>query len=155
MAYTKNVYRTPFKKDFIKAVSNPDAHFAHFKEAIDFVLPVGTIILAVKAGTVVDIKVDSKEGGSNPKYNNLKYVNYITIKHSNEEYSQYAHLKHKGALVKLGEKVKVGQPIAISGTTGFTTAPHLHFHIFKLNKTGVGWESLRVRFKEKIKIDKN
>ena len=156
MAITKNIYAFPFKKkDLIKAISHPKAHFAHFKEAIDFILPGGTILLAPKAGKVVDIKVDSKEGGADPKYNDMKYLNYMTIQHSSGEFSQYAHLKYKGSLVKLGDEVKQGQPIALSGNTGFTTAPHLHFHIFKLNKTDVGWESLKVRFKEKIVIDKS
>jgi len=154
MASTKNIYALPFKKkDLIKAISHPKAHFAHFKHAIDFVLPEGTILLAPKAGKVIDIKVDSKQGGTDPKYNDLKYLNYMTIQHSNEEFSQYAHLKHQDSPVKLGDKVIQGQPIALSGNTGFTTAPHLHFQIFKLNNTEVGSESLKVKFKEKIVID--
>lgn len=114
---TKNIYLFPFKKEnFINAISDPRAHFAHFKYAIDFSLPEGTIILASKAGTVIDVKVDSKKGGNSPKY--IKHMNYVTLKHSNEEYSQYGHLKYKSALVKLGEKVKIRQPIALSGNTG-------------------------------------
>ncbi len=151
---TKNIYALPFKKKkFSKAISHPKAHFAHFKYAIDFVLPEGTVILAPKAGKVIDIKIDSNQGGADPKYNDMEYANYMTIQHSNGEFSQYAHLKCGGALVKLGDKVKQGQPIAISGNTGFTTAPHLHFQIFKLNNTEVGWESLKVKFKEKIRVD--
>lgn len=73
MALTKNIYALPFKKkDLVKAISSPRAHFAHFKHAIDFILPVGTKLLAPRAGTVVDIKVDSKEGGPDPKYNDMK-----------------------------------------------------------------------------------
>ena len=78
MALTKNIYALPFKKrDLIKAVSDPRAHFAHFKHAIDFILSEGTKILAAKSGIVVVIKVDSKEGGADPKYNDIKYLNYI------------------------------------------------------------------------------
>jgi len=155
MVRTKNLYAFPFmKKDLIKAISNPVVHFAHFRHAIDFILPEGSQVLASKGGTVVDIKVDSREGGSNPKYNNLKYVNYLTLKHSNAEYSQYLHLKYKGSLVKLGEKVKMKQPIALSGNTGLTTRPHLHFQVFKLNRTKIGWETIKVRFREKISVDR-
>jgi murein DD-endopeptidase MepM/ murein hydrolase activator NlpD len=154
MASTKNTYALPFKKkDLIKAISHPKVHFAHFKYAIDFVLPEGTTLIAPKAGKVIDIKVDSKLGGADPKYNNIKYLNYMTIQHSNGEFSQYAHLKYQGSFVKVGDKVKQGQAITLSGNTGFTTAPHLHFQIFKLNDTKVGWESLKVKFKEKIVID--
>lgn len=64
MAITKNIYSLPFKKkDFVDAVSDPRAHFAHFKHAVDFGLPEGTTILASRGGMVVDIKVDSKVGG--------------------------------------------------------------------------------------------
>jgi len=154
MATTKNVYSLPLnKKDFRLAVSDERvAHVGHAKHAIDFPLPIGTKILAAKSGTVVDVKVDSKKGGFNKKYADLKYLNYLTIKHSNGEFSQYAHLKHNGALVKLGDKVKEKQPIALSGNTGYTSEPHLHFHVLKLNKTKIGWETLEVRFKKKLKI---
>ncbi len=153
MASTKNKYSLPMrKKDFNVAVSDPKAHFAHGKHSIDFPLPIGTNILAAKGGDVADVKVDSKKGGKNPKYKNIKYLNYLTIHHAGGEFSQYAHLKHKGALVKVGDKVKEGQPIALSGNTGYSTAPHLHFHVLKLNKTKLGWETLKIRFKEKIQI---
>lgn len=155
MGYTKNKYSLPFKKkNLIKAISHPKAHFAHFKHAIDFILPEGTELLAPKTGKVLDIKMDSKEGGADPKYNDMKYLNYMTIQHSDGEFSQYAHLKYKGALVKLGDIVRKGQLIAISGNTGFTTAPHLHFQIFKLNNTEIGWETLKIRFNERIFIDR-
>lgn len=155
MALSKNIYSLPcYKKDLIKAISDPRAHFAHFKYAIDFILPEGSKILASKSGTVIDIKIDSKFGGADPKYNDRKYVNYVTLKHSNGKYSQYAHLKYKGSLVKVGDKIKNRQPIALSGNTGFSTAPHLHFQVFKLNKTKIGWETLEVRIKEKVYIDK-
>jgi|SRR3989344_2660939 len=155
MVFTKNVYGLPLKKkDLIKAISHPKAHFGPFKEAIDFVLPEESFILAPKAGEVIEIKVDSKEGGFEPKYNDVKYLNYMTIQHSDGEYSQYAHLRHKGALVKVGDKVKKGRPIALSGNTGFTTTPHLHFLIFKLNNSEIGFESLKIRFDEKISVDR-
>jgi len=155
MAITKNVYALPFrKKDLVKALSDPRAHFAHFRHAIDFILPEGSRILAPRAGKVIDIKVDSRQGGAEPKYDDIKYVNYLTLQHSDGEYSQYIHLKHKGSLVKLGQKVKSGQPIALSGNTGFSTTPHLHFMVFKLDNTKIGWESLKVKFKERIAVDR-
>jgi murein DD-endopeptidase MepM/ murein hydrolase activator NlpD len=47
--------------------------------------------------------------------------------------AHYVHLNLNGAIVEVGDKVKVGQPIAISGMTGFTTIPHLHLVIYKAN----------------------
>lgn len=155
MALTKNIYALPFKKKYqIKAFSDPRVHFAHFKHAIDFIMPEGTKILASKHGLVAAVKVDSKEGGSNPKYNSIYYLNFITLKHINGEYSEYVHLKHNSALVKLGQKVKIGQPIALSGNTGFSTEPHLHFQVSRYCKTKVGIETLKIRFKEKVVVDR-
>ena len=153
MAFTKNKYALPFKEEVPnKAISDPRVHFAHFKHAIDFLLPEGTKLMASAAGTVVKVKVDSKEGGPDPKYKDPKYLNHITIQHGNGEYSYYSHLRHQGALVRVGDNIKEGQPIAISGNTGFTTAPHLHFCVFRLSDTEAGWETLEVDFKEKIFI---
>lgn len=142
----------PFRREvLIKAVSDPRVHFAHFQHAIDFVLSEGTKLLAAATGEVLKIKVDSNKGGSDPKY--AEYTNYMIVKHNNGEYSYYSHLSYEGALAKVGDRVEEGQPIAISGNTGFSTAPHLHFAILKLNNTEVGWETLKVRFKEEISIE--
>jgi murein DD-endopeptidase MepM/ murein hydrolase activator NlpD len=152
---TKNTYNLPFyKKDLIDIISDSKVHFAHFKHAIDFILPKGSKILAAKSGKVVDLKVNSNKGGSSLRYNNIKYTNYITLKHSNEEYSQYIHLKHLGNLVKVGDKVRTQQPIAISGNTGFLTREHLHFQVFRLNKTDIGWETLKIKFKDRIRVNR-
>ncbi len=151
-----NVYCLPFKKkDLISASSDPRAHFAHFKHAIDFSLPEGSELLAVADGEVVDLKIDSRKGGYDPKYNGDKYLNYLTLKHANGEYSQYCHLKYNGSLVKIGDKVKKGQVIALSGNTGFSTEPHLHFHIFILTDKKIDWETIPINFEEEIKVDRS
>ena len=156
MVTTKNIYSLPIsKKDFIFAVSDKRAHFGHLKYSVDFPLPEGTKILASEEGVVTDIKQDSSEGGHEKKYEDIKYLNYITILHDNFEFSQYAHLKHNGALVKKGQKVKRGQVIGLSGNTGDSTEPHLHFHVLKLNTTKAGWETIKIKFKERIYIKRN
>ncbi|WP_415948183.1 M23 family metallopeptidase [Streptomyces sp. KLOTTS4A1] len=86
----------------------------------DFAVPVGTPVEAVHAGTVV--KAGPNGGGDGPAYGNA-----IVIKHSNGKYSQYAHLSK--IQVKIGQKVKTGQRIALSGNTGNSSGPHLHFEI--------------------------
>ncbi len=55
------------------------------------------------------------------------YGNFIMIKHSNTLYTCYGHLS--SFEVKAGQEVKRGQRIAISGNTGITTGPHLHFEV--------------------------
>lgn len=153
MAQTKNLYSLPIRKrDFTEAISDPRAHYGILKYAIDFPLNKGTAILAAAGGIVIDIKIDSKSGGSAKKYMNMKYLNYLTLKHRHGEYSQYGHLKYHGTLVKVGEQVKRGQPIALSGNTGYTTAPHLHFHVSRNTAKDPGWETLKIRFRNKFKI---
>jgi murein DD-endopeptidase MepM/ murein hydrolase activator NlpD len=55
--------------------------------------------------------------------------NYIIIDHGAGEYSLYAHLQTGSVRVKLGDKVRSGQPIGKLGSSGNSTAPHLHFQV--------------------------
>ncbi|WP_327254305.1 M23 family metallopeptidase [Streptomyces sp. NBC_01244] len=94
--------------------------WSHKHSGQDFAVPVGTPVDAVSAGTVV--KAGPNGGGDGPAYGNA-----IVIKHANNTYSQYAHLSK--IQVKIGEKVAKGERIALSGNTGNSSGPHLHFEI--------------------------
>ncbi|WP_381795317.1 M23 family metallopeptidase [Streptomyces niveus] len=89
----------------------------------DFAVSVGTKVKAVHTGTVV--KAGPNGAGDGPAYGNA-----IVIKHgtgSSAKYSQYAHLSK--VKVQAGQKVDKGQSIALSGNTGNSSGPHLHFEI--------------------------
>ncbi|NEB00749.1 M23 family metallopeptidase [Streptomyces sp. SID13726] len=86
----------------------------------DFAVPSGTKVVAAHGGTVV-------KAGSNGAGDGAAYGNAIVIKHGNGTYSQYAHLSRIN--VKVGQVVKTGQRIALSGSTGNSSGPHLHFEI--------------------------
>ncbi|MEV8336449.1 M23 family metallopeptidase [Streptomyces niveus] len=89
----------------------------------DFAVNVGTNVKAVHTGTVV--KAGPNGAGDGPAYGNA-----IVIKHgtgSSAKYSQYAHLSK--VKVNVGQKVDKGQSIALSGNTGNSSGPHLHFEI--------------------------
>ncbi|GKQ37258.1 M23 family metallopeptidase [Streptomyces sp. A012304] len=86
----------------------------------DFAVPSGTKVKAAHGGKVV--KAGGNGAGDGPAYGNA-----VVIKHSNGVYSQYAHLSHID--VKVGQIVKTGQRIALSGNTGNSSGPHLHFEI--------------------------
>jgi murein DD-endopeptidase MepM/ murein hydrolase activator NlpD len=58
------------------------------------------------------------------------YSNFITILHSNGEYSRYDHLEYRSSKVRLGQHVSACQEIAKVGMTGYTYIPHLHFQVF-------------------------
>ncbi|MFG2786639.1 M23 family metallopeptidase [Streptomyces sp. NPDC048419] len=80
---------------------------------IDFHAASGTTVHAVGAGTVVQ----TGWGGA--------YGNQIVIKMHDGTYTQYGHLSSIG--VSVGQTVTPGQQIGLSGSTGNTTGPHLHF----------------------------
>ncbi|WP_406007495.1 M23 family metallopeptidase [Streptomyces sp. NBC_00637] len=93
----------------------------------DFAVPSGTKVMAAHGGTVV--KAGGNGAGDGPAYGNA-----IVIKHANGVYSQYAHLSRIN--VKVGQIVKTGQKIALSGNTGNSSGPHLHFEIRKTANYG-------------------
>jgi murein DD-endopeptidase MepM/ murein hydrolase activator NlpD len=86
----------------------------------DFAVASGTEVVAAHGGTVV-------KAGGNGAGDGAAYGNAIVIKHGNGTYSQYAHLSRID--VKIGQVVSTGQHIALSGSTGNSTGPHLHFEI--------------------------
>ncbi|WP_327736722.1 M23 family metallopeptidase [Streptomyces nojiriensis] len=94
--------------------------WSHKHSGQDFAVPVGTPVKAAAAGVVV--KAGPNGGGDGPAYGNA-----IVIKHANATYSQYAHLSK--IQVKVGQKVNASQRIALSGNTGNSSGPHLHFEI--------------------------
>lgn len=94
--------------------------------ALDIVMPVGTTILAAKAGVVMDIEENFNKGGTDLK----KFVdkaNHVRILHEDGTMTVYAHLDLASVTVRRGARVKAGQRIARSGNTGFSSGPHLHF----------------------------
>ncbi|WP_448528238.1 M23 family metallopeptidase [Raineya sp.] len=89
---------------------------AQFHPGIDFAAPHGTPIYATADGEVV--VANNNFGG---------YGNEIQIKHSEDYTTLYAHLSRFN--VRLGQKVKRGECIGYVGSTGFSTAPHLHYEV--------------------------
>ncbi|MGW2258869.1 M23 family metallopeptidase [Streptomyces sp. NPDC001780] len=94
--------------------------WAHKHSGQDFAVPVGTPVHAAHQGTVV--KAGPNGAGDGPAYGNA-----IVIKHKDGTYSQYAHLSQID--VSVGQQVKTDQKIALSGNTGNSSGPHLHFEI--------------------------
>ena len=94
--------------------------------ALDFAAEIGTPVLAARSGTVMQVESDfSKAGLKREKYGGR--ANFVRIVHDDGSMALYAHLKADGALVRVGQRVSAGQQIGLSGNTGFTTGPHLHF----------------------------
>lgn len=110
------------------------------KYAFDFDMPESSLVSAARGGTVGFVSVNNKEGGKNKEY--LKQANKIMVCHNDGTVAVYAHLRHKGALVDIGDQVYAGEIIGFSGNTGFSTTPHLHFVVL------AGSKSIPIKFRE-------
>ncbi|MER7179718.1 peptidoglycan DD-metalloendopeptidase family protein [Streptomyces hyaluromycini] len=86
-----------------------------YHTGVDFVVPTGTPVKAVGAGTVVT----AGWGGA--------YGNQVVIRLADGYYAQYGHLS--ALSVTVGQTVTAGQQVGLSGATGNVTGPHLHFEI--------------------------
>lgn len=102
--------------------------------AIDFNMPISTLVYAARDGIVVLIKEDSNIGGKGNRYG--AHANYITIMHNDGSFASYVHLQQNGALVRIGEQILRGQQIGLSGNTGNSSGPHLHFDVQIPNTSG-------------------
>ncbi len=123
-------YRLPFEYARVRVDQGPGGSFSHNdpqnRHAVDFALPEGTPIVAVREGVVMQVEYDFDKAGLNrEKYGGR--ANFIRIVHGDGSMAVYAHLQPEGVQVRAGQRVRKGQRIGLSGNTGFSTAPHLHF----------------------------
>ena len=132
-----NIYRLPVPENSLERVdkTSSPAHIGNLRNAIDFIVPENTPVLASADGVVTHVKNDSNIGGPHPIYWN--YTNFITIMHANEEYSRYDHLAPQSSKVQVGQIINEGQVIAEVGMTGYTFRPHLHFQVFIYTGTNI------------------
>ena len=95
--------------------------------AIDFALPDGTPVYAAREGVVINARHDSFKGAADPLM--LDQANVVQILHEDGTIAVYAHLHWDSIRVRIGDHVGRGQYIADSGSTGFSSGPHLHFAV--------------------------
>lgn len=141
---TSYVYALPYEegKSF-RVIQGYFSHFTHKERAaLDFKMRRGTNITATRDGIVVRVKEDGTLGGLKRKYRS--HGNNIVIQHEDGSRAGYWHLQHNGAVVNVGDTVKKGQVIALSGKTGYTMIPHLHFLVWR--SSGGQWQQIPTRF---------
>ena len=96
---------------------NPILQKKEVHDGLDIAVSEGTAVVAVKSGTVTEVRTSATYG---------KLLRYETT----DGYTiLYAHLSE--ILVKKGENIKQGQVVARSGNTGLSTGPHLHYGIYR------------------------
>ena len=111
--------------------------------AIDFRMPEGTPVHAARSGVVA--KTEERHSIGCWRDGCGRYANYVVILHDDGTTGEYYHLQKDGALVDVGERVEAGDLIALSGNTGHTTVPHLHFAVYRAVEWG-NTQSVPVRF---------
>lgn len=94
--------------------------------AYDFKMPIGAEVVAARGGMVVDLRQDSPDSGMGDGEHN-----FVFIQHADGTVAFYAHLKQNGVLVGVGDTVETGEVIALSGNSGLTGLPHLHFGVYQ------------------------
>jgi murein DD-endopeptidase MepM/ murein hydrolase activator NlpD len=125
-------YRVPFSEGATWRMDQGfDGRFSHTspeaRYALDLAVPVGTWVLAARAGVVMQVEDHYIGGATDDRL--LSKANAIRVLHDDGSMGVYAHLDTNSALVKIGERVAVGAPLARSGNTGFSSGPHLHFSV--------------------------
>lgn len=96
-----------------RGLSTGDSSEQH--SGIDLAVPVGTEVRAAGGGIVAETGTDSA------------YGLFVLLQHPDQYQTMYGHLSR--VMVTRGDRVKEGQVIALTGSSGHSTAPHLHFEI--------------------------
>lgn len=137
-------YPLPWAAGQYKVSQGPGGRFSHQDEkgrhAVDIAMPVGTRLTAARGGVVVSMDQNQRER------NGSRAGNYVRILHDDGTMSVYLHLRQNGVLVKEGQHVKAGDPVALSGNTGSSTGAHLHFVVQK--NVGLNVVSIPFRFQD-------
>jgi murein DD-endopeptidase MepM/ murein hydrolase activator NlpD len=107
---------TPFSS------KNPQVYNGSGHNGIDFGIKVGTPIYSAAAGTVLGT------GDTDASCNGVSYGKWVLVKHNNGLTSLYAHLSV--IQVKAGDTMTSRQQVGLSGNTGYSTGPHLHFTVY-------------------------
>lgn len=94
---------------------HPFYHQLYFHYGVDIANKMGTPIYATSDGEVIETTWDTE------------YGKYIKIKHANNFETRYGHLYN--FQVAKGDKVRKGQIIALMGSTGMSTGPHVHYEV--------------------------
>jgi murein DD-endopeptidase MepM/ murein hydrolase activator NlpD len=139
-------YRLPFPLDvprfLVQGVGGAVSHQGVHRYAFDFAMPVGSDVLAARAGTVARVRDGFGKGGLDPGF--VGKDNTVYVLHDDGTFATYTHLQ-KGIPVREGDRVAPGGRIGASGQSGFSGAPHLHFAVYRRNAASTV-ETVPIRF---------
>ena len=136
-------YRTGKSYRVLQGYGSRFSHTGLEAFAVDFDMAEGTPVHAARAGVVARVEESHSTGCWEDGCG--RHANFIVILHSDGTTGEYYHLQKDGALVEVGDSVVRGQKIGLSGNTGHTTMPHLHFAVYRATEWG-NTQSIPVRF---------
>jgi murein DD-endopeptidase MepM/ murein hydrolase activator NlpD len=127
----------------IQGYGSSFSHTGREAYTVDFYMKEGTSVHAARAGVVARIEESHSIGCW--ERNCGAYANFIVVVHDDDTTGEYYHLQQNGVLVEQGQLVTAGQLIGLSGNTGHTTMPHLHFGVYRAIANGRE-QSIPVRY---------
>ena len=135
-----------FAFDFIQTNENGKFYRTDGKTNVDY-YSFGQPILAPATGIIIEA-VDGLRDNAPGVINHYQMLgNYVVIQHSENLFSVLAHLCQDSVMVKAGDEVKTGQKIGACGNSGYTTDPHLHYHVqdsATFARIGKNWDKQNV-----------
>ena len=108
----------------VQSFNDPYSHYGTFCCAVDFAMPIGTLVTAARSGRVVYVLTGYSDDDRTEGHENV-----VIVMHEDTTYARYVHLTTGGALVSVGQNVGPGDAIGKSGNSGSSAAPHLHFDV--------------------------
>ncbi|HWO19068.1 MAG TPA: M23 family metallopeptidase [Kofleriaceae bacterium] len=142
---TPYVYGLPYPAGLtftvLQGFHGPFSHRGSNEYAVDFDCPVATPVLAARPGIVVAANAAAQGAGTTQEFNEYRRTNFVLILHDDNTLGEYMHLAPSGIEVAPGQRVERGQPIGLSGNTGFSSTPHLHFQVMTAGDDGVSARS--------------
>ncbi|ROL63461.1 peptidase M23 [Pseudomonas protegens] len=139
-------YPLPWRGGPFRLTQGANGQYSHFgprsRYAMDIAMPVGTPIIAARGGVVVKTENAQNGRGNNPA------GNFVRVLHDDGTMGVYLHLKQGSVSVREGQRVALGSPLGLSGNTGNSSGPHLHFVVQR--NTGLGLVSIPYQFNQPL-----
>ncbi len=142
------VYRLPWAAGQFSVLQGFHGNFSHRGSnefAVDFDCPVATQVLAARPGVIVAANAAAQGSGTTQEFLDYKKTNFVLVQHDDGTLGEYMHLSPSGIEVKPGQRVERGTPLALSGNTGFSSTPHLHFGVMTAGEDGLTARSIPFR----------
>jgi murein DD-endopeptidase MepM/ murein hydrolase activator NlpD len=134
-------YRLPYRAgstfSVLQGFHGTFSHRGSNEYAIDFDCPVATPVLAARPGIIVAANAAAQGSGTTAEFLEYRRTNFVLVLHDDGTLGEYMHLAPSGVKVTAGQHVERGDELALSGNTGFSSTPHLHFQVMTAAGDGI------------------